>query len=90
LTPQVSEYDVSLKVYRGTECKAGDNWEDMIQFCSDDGDSNGSIYFNHVATVEDWYTIVVDGRSASYEDEDEGPYTLQVLLTCANEGCCCY
>lgn len=94
LKPQVDAWNAMLKIYNGTECDDDDagifskNDKYLIK-CFDSKDSGVPVSFNHVAATEGWYTVVVDGKLSGFEEEDYGPYTLDIKLTCADAGCCC-
>lgn len=85
-TPLDSYYNLSLKLYRGTSCK--NNWENDFITCKYDESDGDPEIFTHTAQTEGWYTMVVDGNSAT-DDDDNGPYQLNVTLTCGINGCCC-
>jgi hypothetical protein len=92
--PASPNFDAMLKLYTGTECdddsagffSANDKY--LIK-CYDNGSDGDNESFSYTATADGWYTVVVDGRLSGIEEEDYGPYTLTLALTCANLGCCC-
>jgi len=79
-----SQVDSMMKVYHGIGCKAGGDAYDCIEN-GDRGDPD--VLADWPAPADGWYTIVVDGRRSM--DDDYGPYTLQVSISCNDEHCCC-
>lgn len=72
-------WDPAVKLYTSAGC--GD-LSCSLAICDDDFSPG----FNHTATYDGWYFIVVDGRSSF---DDEGDYKLNVTLTCLQPGCEC-
>ena len=78
------QFDSMMKIYYGTGCKAGGNDYE----CFNSGSSNKpDVISSWNPPAEGWYTIVVDGRRSM--DDDDGPYTFQLQLTCDDPNCCC-
>jgi hypothetical protein len=84
-TPLWNEFDLSLKLYRGTACKA--NWEADLVTCQHGKSSGKAEAYTYAATSDGWISIVVDGESAM--DDDWGPYELVVSIQEAVSGACC-
>ena len=82
-TAAYAEFDLMLKLYAGTSCKAGGS---PIS-CTDNEYDGDAETVNHVATADGWYTVVVDGR-ASYDD-DYGAYKLVAKLAGNQAPLCC-
>lgn len=80
-----SDYDPMMKLYKGTTCKA--NWEQDLIHCYQNGGTGKGETLSHKATVDGWYTVVVDGRHSS--DLAEGKFTFKLSVTCKDAGCCC-
>lgn len=80
-----SEYDPMMKLYRGSVCAPNED-TDLVG-CYQQNFNGGSESLTHVATVDGWYTIVTDGRSAG--DKGVGAYTMTIKITCKDAGCCC-
>jgi hypothetical protein len=87
LTPLKSQFAMSLKLYKGTQCKA--NWKEDFILCEYKSNTSRVETFTHVALVEGWYTIVADGQRSFEEDEDWGPFRLIIELDCQDSACCC-
>lgn len=85
--PVPADFNLSLKLYRGTTCD--DNWEDDLLACEWDNDGGKAETIVHAATQDGWHTLVVDGASAFSDQYDWGAYSLSVTLACADAGCCC-
>lgn len=87
------ELDMNLKVYRGIQCDDAS----ALMGCKDD-DNQISVDFGSgmdtydletypfEPSVDDWYTVVVDGATR----DDLAKYLLQMsLMNCADPDCCC-
>ena len=86
-TPLVSDYDLSLKIYRGTACD--DNGMTDVVKCWHSAGNGKAESGQYTAAADGWATIVVDGESAFSEELDWGTYRLVATLTCVDAGCCC-
>lgn len=86
-TPLEADYQMSLKVYRGTACD--DNWKNDLVACQWKGGDGKAQSIAYTATAAGWVTVVVDGASAFDAEYDFGPYRLSATLACADANCCC-
>jgi hypothetical protein len=85
--PIPADYELSLKLYKGTSCKSA--WQTDLIACEwNNGDGKPETIV-HAAVQAGWFTIVVDGASAFSDQYDWGPYSLAVSLSCVDAGCCC-
>ena len=79
------DFDIMLKLYAGTTCKAGGS---PIS-CTDDGYDGASETVTHSASADGWYTVVVDGRLAFADAQDYGAYNLVAKLMGNKAPLCC-
>jgi hypothetical protein len=86
-TPLESDFDLSLKIYRGTAC-ASNGTTDLVKCWHSAGDGSAE-NGQYTALADGWATIVVDGESAFSDQYDWGQYRLWTKLTCVDANCCC-
>ncbi len=86
-TPLETDYQMSLKLYRGTACD--EQWETDLVACQWKGGDAKPQAASYTATEAGWITIVVDGASAFTEEADWGAYRLDAKLACTDAACCC-
>jgi hypothetical protein len=87
LTPKTFSFNSMLKLYQGTGCEAGG---DPLIGCYNQGsDGKPDSIQGYAAVADGWYSIVVDGRMAFDADQDWGPYSLILKITCSRPDCCC-
>lgn len=87
VTPKYYDFDTSLKIYMGTKCAKGG---DKPLACADkQGNGKTEKIEGFIAGMDGWYSVVVDGEMAFPEENDYGPYVLNILLKCKQADCCC-